>query len=274
MTMIMKNIVKNLLVCLVVCVSLTAGHASAAMTPTPLSGDTRLVTFEYDQENTYLVLARPRAHTHIMLPEGELLESVMAGDTASWEINPTKNLKHLFIKPKYEDTETTLTLVTTSKTFQLVIRSTGEGRKWYQQVSWEVPKGFAFDYTDKIETSKDRKTSVSDDRRLPDQKSMAIDPTKLHYGYTISGNEKFRPTQVFDDGKMIWLKMPANLVELPAFFAKDGGDLVLVNYVVKGEFVLVQQLVDTLVLKIGKSEISIKRDADRSWGGSSNNWNN
>lgn len=272
--MIKQSIVKKLVVCLVAFVASMAGYATAAMTPTPLSGDTRLVTFEYDQENTYLVLAKPRAHTHIMLPEGELLESVMAGDTASWEINPTKNLKHLFIKPKYEDTETTLTLVTTSKTFQLVIRSTGEGRKWYQQVSWEVPRGFAFDYTDKIPAPKDAKNAASESRKQPEQSSIAIDPTRLHYGYTITGNEKFRPTQVFDDGKMIWLKMPMNLVELPAFFAKDGSDLVLVNYVVKGDFVLVQQLVDTLVLKIGKSEISIKRDAVRNWGGSSNNWNN
>lgn len=253
--------------------AVSALSAAAEMVPTPLTGDTRLVTFEYDPENTYLVLSKPKSHTHIMMPEGELLESVMAGDTASWEITPSKNLKHLFIKPKYEDIETTLTILTTGKTFQVVIRSTGEGRKWYQQVAWEVPKGFVFDLSGK-EPNKELLTG-SEVRRQPSQSQdlgLSIDPTKLNYAYIVSGSENFKPTQVFDDGKKIWLQMPKGLVEMPAVFAKEGKDLVLVNYLVKNDFVQIQQLVERIVLKIDSREVVIDKGEKSFWGGRSKSW--
>lgn len=253
--------------------ALASLSARSEMVPTPLTGDTRLVTFEYDPENTYLVLSRPKAHTHIMMPEGELLESVMAGDTASWEITPSKNLKHLFIKPKYEDIETTLTLLTTNKTFQVVIRSTGEGRKWYQQVAWEVPKGFVFDIGANI--PKNNPQLENTQRLQAGEKidtAVGIDPTKLNYAYTVTGSESFKPTQVFDDGQKVWLQMPKGLVEMPAVFAKEGRDLVLVNYLVKNDFIQIQQLVERIVLKIDSKEVVIDKGEKSFWGGRSKSW--
>ncbi len=253
--------------------TVSALSASAEMIPTPLTGDTRLVTFEYDQENTYLVLSKPKAHTHIMMPDGELIESVMAGDTASWEITPSKNLKHLFIKPKYENIETTLTILTTGKTFQVVIRSTGEGRKWYQQVAWEVPKGFVFDMGGK-ESKKGTLPEFEGPRQNGQNQdsNLSIDPTKLNYAYTVTGSENFKPTQVFDDGKKIWLQMPKGLVEMPAVFAKEGKDLVLVNYLVKNDFVQIQQLVERIVLKIDSKEVVIDKGEKSFWGSRPKSW--
>lgn len=260
-------------IALALCFAASIFSSAAEMVPTPLTGDTRLVTFEYDPENTYLVLSKPKSHTHIMMPEGELLESVMAGDTASWEITPSKNLKHLFIKPKYEDIQTTLTILTTGKTFQVVIRSTGEGRKWYQQVAWEVPKGFVMDMGGK----EPKKASLPEfDSPNPSPKNqdggLSIDPTKLNYAYSVTGSENFKPTQVFDDGKKIWLQMPKGLVEMPAVFAKEGKDLVLVNYLVKNDFIQIQQLVERIVLKIDNKEVLIDKGEKSFWGTRSKSW--
>ena len=242
--------------------------AHAELTATPLTGDIRLVTFEYDPENTYLVLSKPRAQTHIKIPDGELIETVMAGDTASWDFTPTKNNRNLFIKPKYEDIQTPLTIITNKRTYQILARSTGDNRKWYQQVSWETEKGFVVDSPSKEDAEVEPTLRLA---KKAQEEKFQLNPEKVNYKYSVSGSAKFKPTQVFDDGKMVWVKMPDGLVELPAFFAKEGRDLVLINYVVKGKFVVVQQLVDRLVLKIGKEEVEVSRGSGGwSWGSSSN----
>lgn len=266
----MKNSLQR--ICRAVTLALVAGTATvsayAELTPTPLSGDTRLVTFEYDPENTYLVLSKPRAQTHIKIPDGETIETVIAGDTASWDFTASKNNKNLFIKPKYDDIQTPLTIITTKRTYQIYARSTGENRKWYQQVSWEIAKGFVVDNSSNEAVESEPPVRLG---KQPQQDKFQLNPEKVNYKYSVTGSAKFKPTQVFDDGKMIWVKMPDAMVELPAFFAKEGRDLVLINYVVRGKFVVVQQLVDKLVLKIGKEEVEISRGTGGwNWGSSSN----
>lgn len=230
----------------------------AEMRATPLSGDTRLVTFEYDAENTYLVLTKPKAHTHVMMPEGEVIETVIAGDTHNWDIITTNNMRHVFLKPKHDDIQTTLTVITSRRTYQLVIRSTGEGRKWYQQVAWEMPKGFFVDKSTLNVATNSVPVNSKDERE-----TLTLNPRALNFNYKVDGNEQFKPIQAFDDGKRVWLKMPQNLVELPGVFGKEGRDLILVNYIVDGEYIVVQQLIDKVILKINKREVQVMRSGSR-----------
>jgi hypothetical protein len=109
---------------------------SAEMIATPLRGDSRLVEFVHDRDNTYLVLAKPKAVTHIQFAADEVIQSVAAGDTANWEFTPTRNRRNLFVKPRFDDQETSLTVITDKRSYQFVLRSTGDGKKWYQRVSW------------------------------------------------------------------------------------------------------------------------------------------
>ena len=58
--------------------------AHAQLEPTPLRGDSRLVQFIFDPDNTYKVLAKPKAVTHLQFAADEMVQSVAAGDTANW----------------------------------------------------------------------------------------------------------------------------------------------------------------------------------------------
>ena len=98
------------------------GQSHAELIATPLTGDTRLVQFTYDEDNTFLVLAKPKAVTHLQFAADEMLQSVASGDTAQWELTPTKNRKNLFIKPKFEGIETSMTVITDKRTYQFVMR--------------------------------------------------------------------------------------------------------------------------------------------------------
>lgn len=256
---------------------LTAIPAAAELIATPLRGDTRLVEFQFDPDNTFLVLSKPRAVTHLQFAPDEQIMSVAAGDTSNWEITPTKNRKNLFLKPKFEDLETSLTVLTDKRPYQFVLKSTTDGKKWYQRVSWiyssqvvlELDPVAVSDAEDAASAaSANRGASASPVAARPDVPA-GINPEAMRFNYRIEGDAKFRPEMVFDDGRFTYFRMPADLQEQPALFAViEGNDFSLVNYTVNGNFIVAQRLLDSAVLKLGKPEVRVTRvEAKRNWFG-------
>lgn len=254
---------------------LTAAPASAELVATPLRGDTRLVEFQFDPNNTFLVLSKPRAVTHLQFAVDEQIMSVAAGDTFNWEITPTKNRKNLFLKPKFEDLETSLTVLTDKRPYQFVLKSTSDGKKWYQRVSWvyssevvmELDPVAASDQVDAPGGAATAKGGTQVGNVAQPEGPAGINPGAMRFSYRIEGDAKFRPEIVFDDGRFTYFRMPADLQEQPALFAViEGNDYSLVNYTVNGNFIVAQRLLDSAVLKLGKPEVRVTRvETKRNW---------
>jgi P-type conjugative transfer protein VirB9 len=254
---------------------LTAWPAAAELIATPLRGDTRLVEFQFDPDNTFLVLSKPRAVTHLQFAPDEQIMSVAAGDTSNWEITPTKNRKNLFLKPKFEDLETSLTVLTDKRPYQFVLKSTTDGKKWYQRVSWvyssqvvlELDPAAASDAEDAASTAAAHQGPPTSPSTVRPEGPAGINPEAMRFSYRIEGDAKFRPEIVFDDGRFTYFRMPADLQEQPALFAViEGNDFSLVNYTVNGNFIVAQRLLDNAVLKLGKPEVRVTRvEAKRNW---------
>jgi type IV secretory pathway VirB9-like protein len=253
----------------------------AELVATPLRGDSRLVQFQYDADNTYLVLSKPKAVTHIQFAQDEVIQSIAAGDTAAWELTPTKNRKHLFVKPKFEDLDTSMTVLTDRRNYQFVLRSTGDGKKWYQRVSWLYETEIVLDVDAALDhqpthldvapmagTSSGTQQSVmlsqrsggtADTHGCPSV-GAGIRPESMSFNYEVKGTAPFRPQIVFDDGLFTYYRMPEGLQELPALFAViDGSDFALVNYTVGCDYVIAQRLMESSVLKLGRAEVRISR---------------
>lgn len=265
----------------VAAISLTGlvGQSHAELIATPLTGDTRLVQFTYDEDNTFLVLAKPKAVTHIQFAADEILQSVASGDTAQWELTPTKNRKNLFVKPKFDGIETSMTVITDKRTYQFVLRSTADGKKWYQRVSWMYSSSLVLEQDALLDTQGSQPAAagtpeavqsggirpVQPSFNLPPVSSSGLatttlKPDSLRFNYKVEGDAVFKPTQVFDDGKFTYLRMPQEVQELPALFAViDGQEYSLVNYTVDGSYMIAQRLIETAVLKLGKTEVRITK---------------
>lgn len=238
--------------------------SSAEMVATPLRGDSRLVEFSYDQDNTYLVLAKPKAVTHIQFAADEVIQSVAAGDTANWEFTPTRNRKNLFIKPRFDDQETSLTVITDKRSYQFVLRSTGDGKKWYQRVSWIYSRDLVLTVEDADASDAPAAAAAVAASAAKQPTNAEVEPSSLHFGYQISGDAAFRPRVVFDDGKFTYFKMPSNLQELPALFAViEDKDYSLVNFEVKGDYLVAQRLLPLAVLKLGREEVRVTKPAPK-----------
>ena len=253
------------------------GQSNAELIATPLTGDTRLVQFIFDEDNTFLVLSKPKAVTHLQFAADEMLQSVASGDTAQWELTPTKNRKNLFIKPKFEGIETSMTVITDKRTYQFVLRSTADGKKWYQRVSWMYSSSLVLEQDALLESQAN--VPMSGGLPEPIQNSgirplqpkfnlpplnpasgsaSTLKPDSLRFNYKVDGEAAFKPTQVFDDGKFTYLRMPQDIQELPALFSEiEGQEYSLVNYTVDGSYMIAQRLLETAVLKLGKAEVRI-----------------
>ncbi len=240
--------------------------AHAELPATSLPGDSRLVQFEYDADNTFMVLTKPKAVTHMEFGQDEKIVTVAAGDTKNWEVNPTANRRHLFVKPTFEGMETSLTVITDKRSYQFVLRSTGPGAKWYQRVTWRYGQTMLMDLkaSEEAEVAVARKQAEKVAEQQVATLASGVKPEDLRFDYEVTGDAPFRPTSVFDDGKFTWIRMPDKLNELPALFAAlEGDQLAIVNYVVKADYILAQRLMDTGVLRLGKQEVRFSRKKQR-----------
>lgn len=238
---------------------ISAPVVNAEIPATPLPTDTRLVVFTYDVNNSFEIIMRPRSVTNIQLGPDERIKALALGDTIQWEWSKTSDGQHLFIKPKFEKIDTSATLVTNKRTYQLIFKSTTLDGRWYQRVTWEYPDVMTLEEIAAEKTASDQE-SLSTAKLSP---GTAVE--NLNFDYTIDGSAPFKPVTVIDDGQFTFLRMPPKLKELPAvLMLTNDDDKELINYIIRGDYIVVQRLVDRLLLKIGKQEVIVtKKDSSK-----------
>lgn len=242
-------------VLLVVVGLFVSATSQAEIKSIPMPGDSKLVVFTYDANNTYTVLSRPKSVTDIALHSGENIVALAVGDTTQWVI--TKTTGHVFIKPIYPDITTTATLVTDQRTYQLTLRASPEDGKFYQRVSWNYPEIVIFEQQQRQQAQ----MRVDAERAKLDATVVTggVNIEKLNWDYKVNGDGPFKPVRVFDDGKFTWIMMP-NIQEMPAIFLVSEADSKkgeLLNYTLRGQYMVVHRLAPEFMLKLGEKEVRI-----------------
>ncbi len=223
---------------------LSFNPAKAESEAVSVTGDQRLAVFRYDPNSTFTIVTIPGVPTDIQLSADEKVTGLALGDTVQWMVEELPG--HLFIKPLRADLFTAGTLVTDRRVYQLLFKSTTLQGRWVQKVSWSNTEGVG--PKNILETT----AGVSSETLSPE----ALDPAQLNFGYDIEGEGDFRPVTVFDDGRFTWIKVRSPQA-LPALFMVDENGAVLVNYIVKEEFFVVQRLMPEVLLKLGNTEIRV-----------------
>lgn len=239
-------------------------NAQAEQMPVPMPGDNRLVNFVFDNNNTYTILTIPDAVTNIQLMPDEKITAMAVGDSIQWII--AKADGHVFVKPTKPNIFTSATIVTDKRAYQLTLRSSPPGGKWYQRVSWTYPDVLIFQQRiakesasleEEIERKLDEKRDALKSIVVSDSEKSGSPIENLNFNYEIKGNAPFKPKQVFDDGKFTYIVL-SDHQELPALFLKDDdGKYELVNYVRDGEYIKVQRTFRNAVMKLAKKEVTI-----------------
>ena len=210
-------------------------------------------TFFYEENKTYNIYCRVNNITTLLLNPDEQIISIDAGDTSRWTVKEVVTGSNegqrsaVVIKPLSFNSDkmlkTTMNIFTNKRYYNLSIMS---AKEWYNPiVKWIYPQ----------------EIQLAKKQRLETQEELSkIDPTKLHYNYSVSTKKyDFVPSTIFDDGTKTYFVMKENLQELPALYMREDKKLLLVNYRVKGNYMIVDRTFKEGALILGNKKIIVKR---------------
>lgn len=255
---------------------LTPGVAAAEQTTgsamsVPLAGqlDPRIRVYAYNEDIVYTLPVTVGMNTHIQLGADEqLTEKPRLGETVQWRV--AGNEKNLYVKALKPGAVTSLTLVTNKRSYQFEMVSTTSPASRVQKAYFTYPEEeekFAFERKAQASAAAAVVQQETNRRKEQELSPAAIDPAQLNFSYRVEGDAEFKPTAVYDNGTLTWMRLPRTQ-DLPAVFM-EGADkkLMPVNYTVperRGrddrDQIIIERTSDRWVLKLGKAEVRVLRD--------------
>jgi type IV secretion system protein VirB9 len=232
------------------------------------------VSFPYGHSQPTVTCARLRACI-IELQPGEIVLSRIAGDLERWEIAPAPagpdgRTTLVVVKPKDCDLTTNLVLATDRRIYDLTLDSppcrtaATNGRPAAGSATNPqdpYARHVRFYYPDETIAQWAK----------PVAPRVEADVAQLNFGYEVKRDKQFpwQPSQVFDDGAHVYIKLPdaAKHAEAPVLFvvAADGSRTLL-NYSVVGDTYVTDRLFDHAVLVGGIDGKERKITLDRKGG--------
>jgi len=212
--------------------------STAAEAPRPGVTDPRIQSIEYDPNQVVVLLGAMGDQTMIEFASGERLENVAIGDSLGWQVTPNKRGDLLFIKPIDPKSVTNMTVVTNERRYVFELHVAGKKQASY------APYLVRFTYPAPAMVA-------------PVEPAPEKPPEVVNSDYVVSGSPDNRPLRIFDDGRMVYFEWPAEAA-LPAIFAvgADNSES-LVNYVVRGPYIVVEQTGRRFVLRNGKQVTTV-----------------
>ncbi|MFA6031905.1 MAG: P-type conjugative transfer protein TrbG [Myxococcota bacterium] len=230
-------------------------NAAARMQPVRNGFINAIQIYPFVDGALYQVYTSPGQITDIGLQPGEQLVGsgpVAAGDTVRWIIGDTESgtgaakQVHILVKPTRPELMTNLVINTDRRTYHMELRSTPA--TYMASVSWQYPQ--------------DQLIAL---RRQNQQAEAAqpvaggIDLARVNFRYEVSGDRApWRPLRAFDDGKQVFIEFPRGIGqgELPPLFVvgPEGDTSELVNYRVRGNYMIVDRLFAAAELRFGAAK--------------------
>lgn len=244
--------------------------ALASATPYPSALSSRIVRFIANPNNTYVLYLHPGMVTDIELAQGESLKALALGDTVQWITQQVPGTNDVFIKPVKAGLQTSATLVTNQRTYQLMLVSRKKG-DWYQEVHFEAQSPIVFAAPDAPDVPNEAAMNVPrpDHVRHHHHRGVQVPNTdrfsdlklsELRFGWTMSGKASFRPLRVFSSPDFVWIQLPPHAPS-PIVFARQGDTWGIVNFDHRGRWIVVQSRARAFELRADGHQIRLHAPA-------------
>jgi type IV secretion system protein TrbG len=230
--------------------------------------------------------------TDIALEPGEAITSVSTGDNLRWSVEAVVSGEgamqqpHLIIKPFDRGLLTSLVVTTTRRSYHLTLRSTDQ--QYMHEVSFTYPAepqkqaAPAPEQKPKVNVAMtqevdppptpEKKVAGKASGQLPRGKVRPDPPGHPQYTqdpdtYRISGNPRWRPINVYNDGRKTYVVMTEEMTktEAPAMLVLRrnnylfGYDKVLANYRVLHKTYIVDTVFDRAIMVSGRDKVTLTR---------------
>ncbi|KAB2919853.1 MAG: P-type conjugative transfer protein TrbG [Hyphomicrobiaceae bacterium] len=230
-------------------------NAAARVQPVRDGFINAMQVYPYTGGALYQVYTAVGQITDIALQPGEQLVGtgpVAAGDTVRWIIGDTLSGSgatqqvHILVKPTRADLMTNLIINTNLRTYHMELRSTE--RTYMASVSWQYPQ-------DQLIALRRQNAQAEAARPV----ATGVDLANIHFRYAIEGDRApWRPLRAYDDGRQVFIEFPRGIGqgEMPPLFVvgPEGNTSELVNYRVRGNYIVVDRLFAAAELRLGAGD--------------------
>lgn len=254
------------------CLALFLALAAAplpAKAAEPAKSDPRVRTLVFDPGQVYRIVGVVRTATQLVFSADEEILHVALGDSEDWEVAPQTNV--LFLKPKSLGRPTNL-LVTTRRgaqsrhyLFELVTRSGAIGSgtpDTYFQIRFRYPQ----DERAVLSAALDAEAMALEQKMLHLKLDRGVLEGRRNLAYAMQGSSALQPSETSDNGRFTVLRFPGNQ-PLPALYAvSPAGAESLVPFDVRGEFVVIHQVVAQLRLRRGREVLCLYNEDFQPYG--------
>jgi P-type conjugative transfer protein TrbG len=243
--------------------------ASAGVAP-PTPGADGAVVFAFGGAEPTVICAVLQV-CDVELQAGEQVNSINLGDSSRWLVTPAvsgpsaSEVQHLVLKPMDVGLSTSLIVTTDRRTYHLALVSRRED--YMPRVAFSYPADTAAQWANlKLHAAQQlavEQARVAKDTAAPGARTASGSQeylANLRFNYTISGEARWKPARVFNDGVKTVIEMPSSLAQGDAptlLVVRKGGnvnhdaDTTLVNYRVQDGRYIVDQVFDEAVLVVG-----------------------
>lgn len=244
---------------------MSANEAKGTSISNRWRGSAGLVTHGPDGKVIFLfgevqpsVVCSPLQVCDIELQAGEVVRDVLVGDTVRWKVEPATSgavggqAIHLIVKPSEPGLVTSMVVTTSRRTYHIQLKS--HRTQYMARVGFEYPED--------VRTRLSEVNSRLEASTIP---GAGVPAEQLNFGYSLSGNARWRPTRVYSDGLKTYIQFPASIAgtDAPVLFAISGGENRIVNYRMRGSMMIVDYHIDRAVLVSGvgrrQEKITIRR---------------
>lgn len=183
--------------------------------------------------------------TMIELEPGERYVTHAFGDSEAYSFS--KNENFIFLKPRAEEANTNLILVTDKRTYRF--------RLSFKEVREGATYSLAFKYPDtRAKAQAEAKAKANLD------KAFQLKSGNANLKYSMSGDTDIAPINVWDDGFFTYLKFSANQDMPTIYMVDEDGQESLVNFTVTGksnQVLKVHKVYDKFYIRAGNRVLAL-----------------
>lgn len=221
-------------------VSIFSGSAFAASVPKSSGADSRVQEILYNTNDVTEVRVKQGVVTLIQLEKGEFLQGdemgMGLGDPLAWDVSVKSH--NIFLRPKADEPDTNIALVTNKRTYSVVLKSSNQPSFIVRYIYPEPRKPI-------VKTNNMSATPCTNGK-------------VLNLRYKVRGSESLTPSAIWDNGEFTCFKWSASS-DLPVIYRvlPDGKEH-LVNYHMEKDVMVVHEVSDDFILRLGHSVMDVK----------------